>query len=513
MKKYVFTLCITIMASILLHGQQYWSKRYDIELGNEYGSQIIVREDGFLVSMRGFCGVNNAEFCYGIIKFDLDGEKQWQSLIYDSIGPNGYIALAIRNDTILFNVDYTTSDSCGVLAYDMQGNYVGRYNYWHPGVPGTVVSRDLKSKGERLFVNFSYKDTLENRVKDKIRAYDPAWNQLWEVKLPDNAEYPKIRYADMDACPDGGIITACVSNKTFAETVCSIQKYDANGQQEWTTVLEGMYEIWSVPATIHAHPDGGYTGHWQLSTGDVWSYPYPDMWFKLDANGQIQWQKINDPYTKKRNFINTFVAKNGDLIGCGNGDESPYDTIPDLPYQFYAYIARIKPDGELRWERRIYEKKDGGYSPVLYHGAEMENGDLIFTGYVWDTIQTPQNPSWDDLWLLKLDSNGCLTPNCDYNQYVLPAYEPSRANQLDAFTVFPNPAVDQFTLAGILGKHIPSGNYKIVIYDALGRELLQQEFDPNLLTTIRSADWPTGAYSLVILRNGMEGQVIRLAKQ
>jgi hypothetical protein len=35
----------------LLYSQEYWSKRYDIEFGNEYGSQIIAQEDGFLVFM------------------------------------------------------------------------------------------------------------------------------------------------------------------------------------------------------------------------------------------------------------------------------------------------------------------------------------------------------------------------------------------------------------------------------------------------------------------------------
>jgi hypothetical protein len=88
MKKHLLTLGLLLSATSLLYSQEYWSKRFDIEMGNEYGSQVIVRDDGFLVFMRGFCGLNNPEFCYGIIKFDLAGEKQWQSLMYDTIGPD-----------------------------------------------------------------------------------------------------------------------------------------------------------------------------------------------------------------------------------------------------------------------------------------------------------------------------------------------------------------------------------------------------------------------------------------
>lgn len=500
------------MTGIFLHGQSYWSKRYDIELGNEYGSQVIVRDDGFLVFMQGFCGLNNAEFCSGLIKFSLQGEKEWQTLMYDTIGANAPVAMAIRSDTIFVNMDYSTIQGNTVLAYDLQGDYLGRNDYWEPSVLWTMFARTIKCKGEQLFVAFSYKDSVENRVKEKIRAYDPAWNQLWEVKLPDNTEYPKLRYADMDACADGGIIALCVSNKSYHETVCSIHKYDENGNKEWTTLLDGIYDIWSVPATIHAHPDGGYIGHWKISTGDSWSYPYPDMWFKLNANGQLEWQKIDDPYTKNRNFTGTFVAQNGDLIGCGLGEDSPYDTIEE-PERFYTHIARIKSDGELRWERRIYERKDGGYWADLYHGAELPNGDLIFTGLVWDTIQTPQNPSWDDLWLLKLDSNGCLTPGCGYDQFVLPASEPIQTVQLNAFTIFPNPLGEQFALGGILGRQIPSGDYRMAIYNALGAEILKQDFNPNLLNKIPSKEWPAGFYEVVISRNGIEAQTIKVVKQ
>ncbi|MDO8970739.1 MAG: hypothetical protein Q7U74_08630, partial [Saprospiraceae bacterium] len=163
MKKHLLSLCLLLLTSSILFSQEYWSKRFDIEMGNEYGSQVIVRDDGFLVFMRGFCGLNNLEFCYGIIKFDLAGEKQWQSLMYDTIGPESYQPMAIRNDTIFVNVQYKTIQACSVLSYDLQGNYLGRYDYWHPSLLGRFIARKLKSSGERLFVNFSYDDTLDTK--------------------------------------------------------------------------------------------------------------------------------------------------------------------------------------------------------------------------------------------------------------------------------------------------------------------------------------------------------------
>lgn len=507
MKTCFLSLCFSILASSFLFGQQYWSKRYDFDMGNEFGSQVIAEDDGFLVFMWSGCALNHNDFCYSIIKFDFDGTKMWQTIMYDTIGPNSYIAMAIRNDTIFVNTDYKTKNGYSILSYDLQGNYLGRFDYLHPGVDGTLWARTIKSKNDRLFVCLSYQDTVDNRFKAKTRAYDQAWNQLWEVVVPDN-DYPKIRFMDMDACADGGVIVACVSSKSYDEVVCSVQKYDAQGNKEWSTPIHETADIFSSPVSINIHPDGGYMGHWTLSTGAGFTNPEPDCWFKLDANGQIEWQKVVDPY-EYRNFTTNFIAQNGDMIGCGIGADAPYDTI-DEPDLYYGYVARIKPNGEPRWERRFFERKDGGYYPLLYHGAELENGDLIFTGFVWDTIQTPQNPSWDDLWLLKLDSNGCLTPGCDYKQYVLPALEPNQIVNLETFTVFPNPCTEYFTLAAILGKQLPLGMYQLVLYDALGRKVLKQGFNPDFLTKVAISELIPGGYTLVISLNGKEVQSLKV---
>jgi len=95
----------------------------------------------------------------------------------------------------------------------------------------------------------------------------------------------------------------------------------------------------------------------------------------------------------------------------------------------------------------------------------------------------------------------------------LPVSEPVQAAQLDVFRAFPNPFTEQFSLAVVLGKHIPSGDYRMVLYDAAGKAVLQQTFSPNLLTRVETPQLPSGLYSLVIFRDGMEFQALKMVKQ
>jgi hypothetical protein len=90
--------------------------------------------------------------------------------------------------------------------------------------------------------------------------------------------------------------------------------------------------------------------------------------------------------------------------------------------------------------------------------------------------------------------------------------EPAKAVPLDVFRAFPNPFVAQFSLAAVLGKHIPSGDYRMVLYDAAGKAVIQQDFNPHLLTRVETLQLPSGVYSLVIYRDGMESQVLKMVK-
>jgi len=83
--------------------------------------------------------------------------------------------------------------------------------------------------------------------------------------------------------------------------------------------------------------------------------------------------------------------------------------------------------GELLWER-VYEV-DKGQDPIftgyakfarLFDLEQTDNGDIYAAGYVDNIYDDPDLGLRHDkdLWLMKFDSMGCLTPNCGYVQSI-----------------------------------------------------------------------------------------------
>ena len=153
-----------------------------------------------------------------------------------------------------------------------------------------------------------------------------------------------------------------------------------------------------IPQTLIINGLSGETGE------IVWSYPF------------IR-QRWSVSYVR-----NLVAAENGDLIGMGYIDELPEpNPLPETNgLLLIGWIFRMSADGELKWQRYIYDDRSPLYFPSLFYNAtELPNGDLAFVGVYEDTFPN-QDPFINDpnVWLVRTDSNGCLTPNCGDLQIV-----------------------------------------------------------------------------------------------
>lgn len=317
--------------------------------------------------------------------------------------------MVVKADTIYINANYrgVSGLEYTVLKFDLQGNYRDRFDYWHPGLENFHSARNLQTHQDRFFVHGTYKDTTTLRIRDNVWVYDAEWNKLWEPNVPNNG-YPRLSYSNSAATDDGGLAVIYASFKIPGyRTVATIEKYDAEGQLEWRSTLPYEFDIDSDFVNIAQHPDGGYMGVWKVDTFGGFHYRSPDLIFKLDADGQLVWER--NYYEQINNFYDIFVTQNGDLVGCGVTEDSPFDTITE-PDFIAGYIARFNADGERLWERRIIEKRADTWFCELYGGVEMPNGDLVFTGSIDDTTFFP-DPYPQNVWLLRVDGNGCLLPD------------------------------------------------------------------------------------------------------
>lgn len=67
----------------------------------------------------------------------------------------------------------------------------------------------------------------------------------------------------------------------------------------------------------------------------------------------------------------------------------------------------------------------------------------------------------------------------------------------------------------LLGYSAPSGEYRdvVLVYDAAGRRVAHQDFDPDLLSSFDLSDFPAGSYTVAVFRDGQVVQSLSAVKQ
>ena len=149
MKKPISIILLFFLCTNLLPAQDYWSKLYDLDIGNESGEQVMALADGYLVHVRALCGFKN-RYCIGLMKFDFEGELLWKSILYDTITTNHFDAIHVRGDSILLHMNYVTlerGNDFAVVAFDSLGHYLNRFDYQQKTIIDLSVGARQKRPG------------------------------------------------------------------------------------------------------------------------------------------------------------------------------------------------------------------------------------------------------------------------------------------------------------------------------------------------------------------------------
>ncbi|MEZ4911460.1 MAG: T9SS type A sorting domain-containing protein [Saprospiraceae bacterium] len=140
----------------------------------------------------------------------------------------------------------------------------------------------------------------------------------------------------------------------------------------------------------------------------------------------IAWEfKFWDHNTKTaRNVYSLKKLKNGDFIGTGtygNRNINVSSIIFRVPYLF-----RMTADGKLLWEKAFYRDRpvldfcDGS----LHDVEETDNGDLIAVGILKNYLEydpmVMQGRSDPDIFIVRMDANGCIDDQCEMLTKVFP---------------------------------------------------------------------------------------------
>ncbi|NIO49301.1 MAG: hypothetical protein GTN73_07700 [Candidatus Aminicenantes bacterium] len=176
-----------------------------------------------------------------------------------------------------------------------------------------------------------------------------------------------------------------------------ILKLSSEGDIEWQKTYGGSGDdrAQSIQKTI----DGGYiVAGWTNSFGAAYG---DDFWvLKLSSEGDIEWHKIYDGGNNSDRAYSIQQTDDEGYIVAG------WTNSFDAAYGDDFWVIKLLSDGDIEWQKTY----GGNYSPDYGRSIQQtSDGGYVIAG---------ETRSWgvreEDIWILKLYSNGDMDPLCTF---------------------------------------------------------------------------------------------------
>jgi hypothetical protein len=206
---------------------------------------------------------------------------------------------------------------------------------------------------------------------------------------------------------------------------------------------------------------------------------------KFDRDGIVQW--VKEPYASSYDEWDCSFK-----VGYELGDSSLVvaGTVRDTIVGQAGMLFHLDKDGNTLWQRFYahYVTNTLNKDQIFWDVKPTSDGGMVLTG----ETNSDAFP-YAQLWLLKLDSAGCLVPGCQFVglSELTDAY-------LDAILAYPNPSSGLFTLELTLSAAVSvSGDLTLQVFDAQGRLVERRNLGRQLEQRIALdlTAQPTGLYS------------------
>lgn len=210
---------------------------------------------------------------------------------------------------------------------------------------------------------------------------------------------------------------------------------------------------------------------------------------KYDADGNEQWSRdiiSTDTGTRPCGLTDGFHLQDGSFVVAGTIRNT---TIPGLWDN--GMLHKLDAEGTVLWSRYYahYTNLPVGYAHIFNAVQPTSDGGFILTG----EAQGPSPPNRSRLWLVKLDSMGCLVPGCH-----TVGVEEFETQLQSALVVSPNPASEHVTVELALPKgYRLEGTVQLMLLDVQGKEVLRQNNEASagqVRATVDVGAIPSGLY-------------------
>ncbi|MGB0402544.1 MAG: T9SS type A sorting domain-containing protein [Salibacteraceae bacterium] len=408
---------------------QYFNELYDFSGGSEYGLSVLEINGGYFVNSG---GVNSSGFeGLNYLITDFQGIVRHKKSYAHStkwVRSGKAILLLDNNIADIRTVGY--SDSNGVIkcaVWFIKLNQLGDTLWSNEFMDSTVncfAAQSIIQTSDSGFVLVCDKEVSVGNNNPVLIRTDKNGNELFRKEIKTfNVE---VIY-DIVNNFTGDYILSGTGNSLHPSYDPWIVKVDSTFNIIWAEYYPfgngtAAKAIVLQDSNILFTSDSLYSSGSQLS-----SYRLT----KIDQSGNLIWDKKHDKPRRFGSYRDLIELNDKSIVVFGQYFEGNYP---------FRTLTKVTAEGDTIWKNLYY-----------YKTKEDDN-------YLWDFIQTtdkgfllagnviPQGSATQDLWLLKVDSNGCNNPACDSRVYDIRVGIDYRPQINTEFKVFPNPVVSELNV-------------------------------------------------------------------
>jgi hypothetical protein len=437
-------------------------------------------EGDYLTSINHLSDSNWVNYGWNVLQFkqydnnfNVINEKRYQDSInvYQSGGgilffQNEYYIGGYQKDLYLQGNDLSF-----IVKFDSNGDTIWFKNHFD-SIPNARIAFILE-KNERLYIGGYFNYSPNSIQHSFVSEIDTDGTILWTKIFND---FNPVTIANFCATTDG-LLLSCRYGTGGTNRRVILYKLDYEGNIQWQKTY-GITGSWLVNNLAPFElPDGRILLYG--FTTDTWSELFVDSWMILtDSNGNI----LKDTVFAFSNHDDHFhihysppIVRENDFLILGY-DRQSHNSPGN------AFLACIDYDLNVKWKRTFGQRESGNFLTFIH---DLGNDFYLLAGVVDNDANHPTT----DEWFVVVDSMGCDVTDC-YLGLV------EQQNETIMFTVYPNPASDNFTIQLQGNQNFSALHYKLL--DMTGKVIQQGD----ALQTISVSGLRTGVYFVSLEGDG-----------
>lgn len=459
----------------------------------EHGLQIYVEDDGYLLIVRNNCiSYPNSNECRSLIKLDFDGNVLWITEL-DMLTAWFHNLVKLGEAYYVGGVRFAQANEVVLLKLSLLGEILGEHilDYIDPPLGIELLSKTYEN--ELVVVSRKPRDSPQVGSVPYIMYLDSMGNLIdtifynedfyWTVNSKFIETTSQKNLIAFIHCPPG---VNCLNNRPSGVVCIDRDKgvqWRTLWHHGWLPAINAVEQIDSITLAV-IYQTRNYTLPLDISA--------PPAVFYLDTFGQIL-DSIVLWSNHWREVAHTHSLWERGLVACGRQNlnaESSNKKGPEM-----AWMFRVDENRKVLWQRSYLDTTFEGRSFFFNHIKETQDRGFVILGNLTNKMV---GVSETHVWLMKVDSNGCLTPGCD-SINIITTTEPVAFPSGLVLTLYPNPVTAEFHLE--LPQEVPDQELLVSLLSSSGQVLRQQ---PYLHPAIRfdTLSLPPGMYYVTVHRKG-----------